>query len=608
MPRRVLDPKIRSILMQSLLVLVFGAAIGLAALVTRHVRMSMRVELADAKPVGRLGVRLPAKWLSSPFAVERGGDGVEAEEPPNEQQAGRRLRVMRQRSDGLVSPLEHLTRSGQVKPDVLKSLTDGRDGFALSNLSVAGWPGQMLTMTSSPRAGVVHKDVVACALLPAGQAVVIWLEGLGPLDASDRELVRQMCETVALVTPAGLLAAPAEANGATVELVEQIKVDAPPHYLAVPPDDVNDLQRHLLYDGSRGSAWVAIDLVSCVYFADDDRDETFLAMLAARDPDWRSSPVKRLGPRTLSADRADALGQQFPARAYLTTHADGRALLVILRGGPRDVRHFDAAWQALAASVRFEGPAKDLSALLVAGAEAARSIASSPDALAALIPERGSESWSLWDSSENADQELWAQVAWNFARKDDGTPGDELSGTRTSQPLDAYARDTQFEQQWSASADLSRYQATTYREVRRPANQFPRRTPEQRFMLDRGRITLASTGQGPSIADAPAPAAFLPGALVPFVVRDLADHGGGRPVLIRTESFVGLETAATPGLLTLLVTTKSDAPVRLDERGEPMECVTVAVNGTGQVSRWYYGADRTLKFIDFAGGVKATGK
>jgi hypothetical protein len=231
MPRRVLDPKIRSILMQSLLVLVFCAAVGLAALVTRHVRMSMRVELGEAKPVGRLSVRLPAKWLSSPVPVERGGDGVEAEEPPNEQQAGRRLRVMRQRSDGLVSPLEHLTRSGQVKPDVLKSLADARDGFALSNLPVAGWPGQMLTMTNSPRAGVVHKDVVACATLPAGQAVVIWLEGLGPLDASDRELVRQMCETAALVTPAGPLAAPAEASGATVELVEQVKVDAPPRFL-----------------------------------------------------------------------------------------------------------------------------------------------------------------------------------------------------------------------------------------------------------------------------------------------------------------------------------------------------------------------------------------
>src|SRR5829696_3891345 len=115
MPRRALDPKIRSILMQSLLVVVFLCAVGLAALVTQRVRRSMRVELADARPIGRLNVRLPTKWLSSPVAVERGGDGVEAEEPPGEQQAGRRLRVMRQRSDGLVSPLEHLVRSGQIK-------------------------------------------------------------------------------------------------------------------------------------------------------------------------------------------------------------------------------------------------------------------------------------------------------------------------------------------------------------------------------------------------------------------------------------------------------------------------------------------------------------
>jgi hypothetical protein len=621
MARRVLDPKIRSVLMQSLLVVVFLCAIGLAALVTRHVRASMRVELAEARPVGRLLVRLPTKWLSSPATPEKGGDGVEAEEPPGEQQAGRRLRVMRQHCDDLAAPLEHLVRSGQIKAEVVKSLADGREGFALSDVTVAGWPGQLLTMTSSPRAGVLHKDVVACAAMPGGQAVVVWLEGLGPLDASDRELVRQMCETVVLTSPGGASAVVPEAGATAVELVEQIKVNAPAGYVATPIDDPNDLQRHLLLDaahrggGARGGAsWVAVDLVSCVYFA-DDRDETFLAMLAARDPDWRSSPVRHVGRGTLVVDRADApLAQQFPARAYLTTHEDGRALLAVLRGGtPRDQRLFDSAWQSLAGSVRFDGAARDLSSLLTRGADAARRVAD-PDTLAALVPDRGAESWFLWDSSENAAEELWAQTSWRFPRDEDGFPADELSGTRTSQPAGAYGADTQFEQQWSASSDLSRYQATTYREVRRGGGkQFPRQTLEQRFTLERGRITLAS-GQGPSIVDAPAPAAYVPGAVVPMVVRELiaggADDGKGgaaRPALVRTESFVGLETAAPPGLLTLLVTTRQDAQVRLDERGDPMECVSVSVNGTGQVSRWYYGADRGLKFIDFARGIKGKG-
>src|SRR5205814_8474906 len=76
MSKRMLNPKVRQILMQGLLVVVFLAAVGLAALVTRHVRMSMRVELGEMRTIGRLVVRMPAKWLSSPAVVEKGA-GVE---------------------------------------------------------------------------------------------------------------------------------------------------------------------------------------------------------------------------------------------------------------------------------------------------------------------------------------------------------------------------------------------------------------------------------------------------------------------------------------------------------------------------------------------------
>ena len=48
----------------------------------------------------------------------------------------------------------------------------------------------MLTTWASPRAGVVHKDVVACAMLPSSQALVIQLQGLGPLDG-----VGEACST-----------------------------------------------------------------------------------------------------------------------------------------------------------------------------------------------------------------------------------------------------------------------------------------------------------------------------------------------------------------------------------------------------------------------------
>lgn len=588
MGKRVLNPKVRQILMQSLLVLVFAAALGLAALVTRHVRMSMRVELDGGKTYGRLIVKLPAKWVTSPVTVEK-GDGIEAEEPPGELAPGRRLRIMRQRSDGLVSPLEHLIRSGQIRAEVLKALAEGREGYSLADLPVAGWPGQMLTMTSSPRPGVLHKDVLACAMLPGSQSVVVQLEGMGPLDASDKELVRQMSENVSLA----MQGAPGEAGG-KVDLIDEIKLKAPSRYLLLGSDDPNQLQRQLLFDGSWGTGWVGIDLVSCVFFA-GDKDETFLSMLAARDPDWRSGPVKHPSPGTLVTERVDALGQSFPSRAYLLASTGGRALLVVMRGGPHDQKMFEAAWQGISSSLSF-GPNKDLSGLLSNGAQAAKAVADG--ALADAVEESGSVDWSMWDASENADKELWLQLSWQAIKRDDEL--ESITGSRTAKPVDPYSTDTQFSQQWSVAADLSKYQATTYREVRRAGSGFARRTPEQQVTIENGRLTLVPA-QGPSLADLAVPADYVPGAVVPLVLRQLAE----KPALIKTESFIGEDTLAPPGLLTLFITRLTDAPVRLDEKGEPMDCVTVSVNGTGTASRWYYSADHVLRFIDFAGGLKA---
>src|SRR5260221_3545879 len=135
-----------------------------------------------------------------------------------------------------------------------------------------------------------------------------------------------------------------------------------------------------------------------------------------------------------------------------------------MRGGPGDQRMFDSAWQGIVSSVRFGGT-RDLSALLVNGAEASRAVAAGA-ALGRLGGggDSGALDWWMWDESENADKELWSQMKWQLTRR--GENDALMSGTRTSRPM-AYATDTQFAQQWSASGDLSRYQITTYREVRR---------------------------------------------------------------------------------------------------------------------------------------------
>ena len=572
----------------------------------------MRVELGEPKPYGRLVVRLPAKWVVTSSTVER-GDAVDAEEPPGGEQPGRRLRILRQRTGGLVSPLEHLLRSGRVKADALRWMLEGREGYERANVAVGGWPGRMLTMIASPRAGVVHKDLIACAVLPGSQALVVHLEGVGPIDASDRELLRQMAENVSLafVNPAP------DAKGGDVRLVDDVVVRAPARYVEVPYDDPNQHERQLLLDGS-GGGWVAIDLAACVFF-EGDKEEALLAMLAARDPEWRSGPVKRIDARTMAVDRIDGTGPaaaasggvavvspvNFPARAYLRRHEDGRALLCVMRGGLMDARLFDPAWGAIAAGLRFEG-GRNFSALLTNGAEAVRGIADR--GLGNVLAPRGSRSWWMWDHGENADKELWSQNKWAVEwRGDDEDAESVVTGQRTSRPSDVYATDTQFSQEWSVSGDLAKYTVTTHREIRRGAagpgapGSFGRPTLEQRVIVEGGKMSLYCASGGGQV-DMAVPGQYVPGAVLPLVLRELAE----RPALFKTESFVGVETVAGPGLLTLMVTRLDDAPTRADERGMPMDCVSVSVSGSGVVSRWYYTRDgHELRFVDFEGRMKA---
>src|SRR6185503_18067342 len=220
-----LNPRIRHLMMQGFLVLTLACAVGLAALVTRRVRMGMRVELGEAKTFGRLVVKLPAKWAVTSSVMER-GDAVDAEEPPGGEHPGRRLRILRQRTDGLIPPMEHLLRSGRIKADSLRAMLERREGFESANLDVGGWPGRMLTTLVSPRPGVVHKDLIACAVLPESQALIVHLEGVGPIDASDRELLRQMAESVSL---AFVNAAP-DPRGEVVGLVDDVSVKAAKGY------------------------------------------------------------------------------------------------------------------------------------------------------------------------------------------------------------------------------------------------------------------------------------------------------------------------------------------------------------------------------------------
>ena len=82
--------------------------------------------------------------------------------------------------------------------------------------------------------------------------------------------------------------------------------------------------RDLMGDGSAGN-WITVELIPCLWFSSGAKtngrdtgsadEQQLLSLLAARDRDWRSGPVKNLGEGMWQVDRAEGAAA-FPSRAY----------------------------------------------------------------------------------------------------------------------------------------------------------------------------------------------------------------------------------------------------------------------------------------------------
>jgi hypothetical protein len=93
---------------------------------------------------------------------------------------------------------------------------------------------------------------------------------------------------------------------------------------------------------------------------------------------------------------------------------------------------------------------------------------------------------------------------------------------------------------------------------------------------------------------------FVPGGWLSLLIGELTRQ----PMILRTESFVGHEGAAPPEPLTLIVMHNAEATTRSAVDGTPLRCVTVQVNGSGEVSRWFFREDGRTERIEFAAGLR----
>ena len=133
------------------------------------------------------------------------------------------------------------------------------------------------------------------------------------------------------------------------------------------------------------------------------------------------------------------------------------------------------------------------------------------------------------------------------------------------------------------------------------------RSIRQVTTLGDGQLTIVLSTPSRSIGQwkSPAPAAFIPGALLPLVLEQFLSVK--QPVLVRSESFPGLEAIGAPQPLTILLRPVKNQARKAEGEDMPMRCLEVEVIGSGMVSQWYFRKSGVVECVDLPAGVQRTG-
>jgi hypothetical protein len=188
-------PKWRRVALQFTLWGIFAATVGLAALVDRHKQRVWEVPLGEAVVLEDVTVRLPAGWAVIAQVQQDGYEALALQEP-GEMPTARRLSVLRDQTPTTMTAKQYLLNSG-----ILPGPQDPVRAVERSQGSVDFGPAPGIITISVAQAGgrtqtLQYKYVTAAIVLPARGAMVIRLEGAGPVHASDDQLVRRVASSV----------------------------------------------------------------------------------------------------------------------------------------------------------------------------------------------------------------------------------------------------------------------------------------------------------------------------------------------------------------------------------------------------------------------------
>lgn len=568
--------------------LIFAATLSLAALVNYQQRQARRIILAPPAAHGDLKVRLPLHWRSTSRTEEQPLVVITAQESDEEnEEYGRRLTILRQRTGAMISPAEYLLRNGWIDETALVAPeSESSDLPSFQRTEVAGWPGVMIAheLSQHPLESpepITRKQVIACTVLPSGQAITVNLQGWGRSDWSDLDLVKRVAEQLVIepqIKP--------DKTGGEVTLSGGIQLSVPEKFLALPAPDPNRIARDLLLEDPQ-TAWTAVELVPCILLP----GQTPASLLTVREGDWSGAVVKEEQPGRWRIDPPDTpAAGLFPVRAYVARDESNQALLAIFRGGLRENSHFDSAWETISQSLRFSGP-PDLTGWLQAGTEEATRL--SDIGLDELIGKRGGEQWWLW-AYETPEHYLgWTHSEYDPAQ---WTGRQETRWRRGDRHL------LRVIQEWRGEPDMKAYLTKMERHDASARAEAPfsaafaHLTQLQEDVLT---MTLVAPGKPLAAWKTAPPPQYIPGGWLPHLMGQLSD----RPMILRTEWFTGYEWIIPLEPLILLIVPSSEFPKTAEGQGQPMRCLTIQVNGSGQISRWYFDSDGELASADFADGI-----
>ncbi len=568
--------------------IVFAGTLAVAALVSQRRLEGRQMQMGGPERYESLSFRFPQDWQKSPApnviarAVEPSGIG---------RAAARVISVRLVKLQRNMSTEEFLVRSGL--PTTLERATF--DDLAAGQtkprqIMMGGHPGMLtggMTITQkNTTEGIVDLPVrayFAATVLPTRVGILVTLESQGPRQVDDVDILTQVATSMELTDRQ---AAPQPTVVGSILLPDGLRVTVPDGYVPIPETDPNRTIRTLRSQSA--TAATLIDLIQCeVTGADNEADRIGLAELhyaAFHNGKLVESPATASGAQVWAIHPSDQVRGNYPVRAYLAVAPSGSALLAIFRGNNENA--FNGAWETIAKSLSFPQPA-DRGGLIASGE---RNVTAMREAglVNVITP---AVRWSLWLQED-------AMIGWSVESVSMNT-ADAWTGTKRYAFRDGPLVG-RFIDSWKDNATMTSYTRTTMRDNE---NDDDETAVQKQFirMMSSGKIQTETTLTSSlhTSFERVIPKNFIPGPWLALAMGKLKHE----PMIVRTDCFPGFEPAQKGGLMTLLIEPSEEFPRPAEDGSGPLRCLTVKVNGSGEISRWYFTADNSLYRADFINGI-----